>query len=215
MKTLQLIIVCGVILAASVTWQLASEAKIKGSTAYAPPLPNDAILAQTTQKQAFQDTDIDTLNIDDAQKQAWLEHPRVKAYFEKESQKQQLKDYFDNPSGHDPQAIYSLIEKIEAEGRMVAFEALSLKLAWLEKNTTDADEFKTKSEAIINQYKQKAQQMNAQYKPENIPGFTQYKAQEKQIIDEVNNMSSFPDGHSKQSYLRERLLQARIVAYGE
>ncbi|MEM9760664.1 MAG: hypothetical protein AAF933_15585, partial [Pseudomonadota bacterium] len=53
------------------------------------------------------------------------------------------------------------------------------------------------------------------FKPENIPGFTDYKTREAEIIAEVNGMDSFPQGQTRQQYLRERLLEARIEAYGE
>ena len=215
MNQLQFIMVCGVILAASISWHLAGEAKIKEATASLKPNPSSETLNSPEQSLDSVHDSIETQAPNDNEKQALLANPKVKAYLAKEDRKQELKDYFDNPAGHDPEAIYQLIEHIENEGRMVAFEALSLKLAWLEKNTNDPEEFKTKSERIINEYKQKSQTMNAQYKPENTPGFTEYKQQEKAIIAEVNGMTDFPDGHNKQSYLRARLLQARILAYGE
>ncbi|NVK37039.1 MAG: hypothetical protein HWE18_03860 [Gammaproteobacteria bacterium] len=217
MNKLQLIMVLGVILAAGLTWQLASMPKLDTAEQANPTSTPAVSTIETTQPATSHpnNDELSELNPSDAEQASWLEHPNVKAYFARQEQKQTIKEYFDNPAGHDPQAIYELIEKIESEGRMVAFEALSLKLAWLEKNTTDKATFQAKSQAIIDAYKQKAQAMNDAYQPEDIPGFTQYKAQEKRIIAEVNAMTQFPEGHNKQSYLRERLLQARILAYGE
>jgi len=141
-------------------------------------------------------------------------HPKVLAYLQKEQDKKRIQEYFANPTGHDPQAIYALIEKIESQGRVVAFEALSMKLAWLEKNTTES-EFKQKREALVADYRKKAETAHSNYKPENTPGFTEYKQAEASIIKQVANMQSFPDGMSKQEYLRKRLLDARIAAYDQ
>jgi len=53
---------------------------------------------------------------------------------------------------HDDQAIWSLIEKLERDQRIFAYEALSLKLRWLEKNVSDSDELKLRSDSLIKSY---------------------------------------------------------------
>lgn len=142
-----------------------------------------------------------------------LSNEKTLAYLKKEEEKKRLQDYFENPTGENPQAIFELIEKIEQEGRVVAFEALSLKLAWLELNTTDAQDFQTKSEQVIEEYRKKAADSQAAHQPSSIPGFDEYKEREQAIIHEINSMHEFPDGHTRQSYLRSRLQQAREMAY--
>lgn len=47
------------------------------------------------------------------------------------------------------------------------------------------------------------------------PAFAAYKAREAEIIAEVQGRTSFPGGMSRSDYLRERLEEARIEAYGE
>lgn len=146
-------------------------------------------------------------------KEELLSNEKTLAYLKKEEEKKRLQHYFENPTGENPQAIFELIEKIEQEGRVVGFEALSLKLAWLELNTTDEQDFQTKSEHIIEEYRKKAADSKAAHQPSSIPGFDEYKEREQAIIQEINSMHEFPDDHTKQSYLRFRLQQAREVAY--
>jgi len=153
----------------------------------------------------------DTLTAD---QKALLAHPKVQAYLKREQEKNTLKQYFEQPTGHNPESIYNLIEKIESEGRLLGFEALNLKLAWLEINTPDEGAFKAASQKLLNTYKQRAAQAAENYAPEKIAGYSEYKKMETEIINEVMAMDSFPNGHSQQSYLRERLLKARILAYG-
>lgn len=162
------------------------------------------------------DIDFTTLSNDTLtpEQQALLAHPNVKAYLAREQQKATLKQYFEQPSGHDPEKIYQLIESIENEGRLLGFEALNLKLAWLELNSANEDDFKQASQKLIESYKQKAEKAALNYAPESIKGYTKYKEMESAIVKEVMAMDSFPEGHSRQSYLRDRLLNARVMAYG-
>lgn len=142
-------------------------------------------------------------------------HPTVVAYLNREADKQRLKDYFAGEGKDDPAAIWALIESLEQQQRVLGFEALHLKLAWLEKQHQSRAEFDAAAQALMEDYRQRAAASGETYRPENIPGYTDYKARELEIIAQVNQMQSFPDGLSRAEYLRQQLLEARLAAYGE
>ena len=148
---------------------------------------------------------------------ALLERPEVIAYLDHERDKAALDSYFNDDQSsetYSDQQIWDIIERVEAEGRVFAFEALSLKLRWLEKNALDESDFKIRSEEIINHYRERALAAQENYDPNDTPGFSEYKKEEARIIKEANEMQVYPEGMSKQEYLRQELLAARVRAYG-
>lgn len=145
-----------------------------------------------------------------------LSDPRVQTYFQREKDKQALSDYFSGGSVDlTGEEVWQLIESIEGEGRMMAYEAMALKLAWLERNSADKAEFDSAAQELVEEYRQKSSQSATEYDPyEDVPGFAEYKEAEKRIVREVQQMTAFPDGMSRQEYLRRRLQEAREKAYG-
>ncbi|MFA0810530.1 hypothetical protein [Microbulbifer epialgicus] len=144
-----------------------------------------------------------------------LNHPRVKAYLDQEQLKQALQDYFADLGNLSSEEAWSAIEKVERENRVTGYEALSLKLAWLEKNSINETEFKQRAEELFNNYREKAQSVINRYDPhKQVPGFSTYKDLERSIVEEVQQMTSFPNGMSKHEYLRKRLQEARETVYG-
>lgn len=143
-----------------------------------------------------------------------LSHPNVERYLAREARKEKLQGYFNDEQGSDADSAWKLIEEVEGEGGMLAYEALALKLAWLEKNSESKAEFDQASEALLESYRTRAQQATEQYDPyRDVPGFAQYKEMETRIVAEVQGMTSFPEGMSRQEYLRNRLQEAREQAY--
>ncbi|MEX2963773.1 hypothetical protein [Microbulbifer sp. TYP-18] len=144
-----------------------------------------------------------------------LSDPRVEAYLRKERDKLSLDDYFNGDDDTlSDQEIWQLIETIEAEGRVMAYEALALKLAWLERNSADKAAFEQAAAELVEGYREKSQRHTAEYDPyKEVPGFAEYKQREVEIVKEVQQMTSFPDGMSRQEYLRQRLQEARKKAY--
>lgn len=174
------------------------------------------LVEQFETKQQLEILTDDEQALDEAQKQALLEHPAVQAYFDKEQDKAALDAYFneDDPStAYSDQEIWQIIERIEDHGRVFAFEAMTLKLRWLEKNSDNELDFKQRSEALIAEYRERARIAQENYDPNTIPGFSEYKQEEARIIREANEMQVYPEGMSKQEYLRQALLEARKKAY--
>lgn len=151
------------------------------------------------------------------QQQSLLNNTKVQQYLQRQTEKQALQDYFNNPD-NDAEAAkkaWLLIEKTEAEGGVLAYEALHLKMAWLEKNNPDRASFEAAAKDLMTTYQEKSLAAAEKYNPENTPAFKNYKAQELEIIQEVNRLETIPKGLTREAYLRERLLAARIAAYGE
>ncbi|AFU98353.2 hypothetical protein [Simiduia agarivorans] len=146
--------------------------------------------------------------------QSLEQEPEVAAYLQREAQKQQLQAYFADTGDMDAEEAWALIETLEQQQRVLGFEALHLKLAWLEKQHDNRDDFEAAAKALMEDYRQRAASQ-APYRPEDIPGYTDYKARELAIIEHVNGMHSFPNGMSREEYLRQQLLEARMEAYGE
>lgn len=153
---------------------------------------------------------------DSQQLKKLLVDPRVESYFQREEDKQSLSDYFHGEPGElTDEEAWELIEDVEREGRVMAYEALSMKLAWLERNSANKAEFDSAAAELVEEYRQRAKRSAEEYNPyRDVPGFAEYKEAEKRIVRQVQEMDSFPDGMSRQEYLRKRLLEARAKAYG-
>lgn len=154
--------------------------------------------------------------LDEGALAALLEDPRVQGYFARQQDKQALEDYFtSDTSALSSSEAWSLIETIERDGRVMAYEALALKLAWLERNSVGEAEFRDAARDLVAEYRARAEQSVREYNPyEDVPGFAEYKEAERRILQEVQAMESFPNGMTRQEYLRRRLQQAREAAYG-
>lgn len=158
-----------------------------------------------------------TVPTDASLRDVLLADENVISYLKRRSEKDDLKNYFakDTTSAAEDAETWQLIETIEAQGRVLAFEALHLKMAWLEKNSNNQQQFEVSAKALMEKYRQQALQSQTLDNPEARPEFKNYKQAETDIIREVSAMTRFPNGQTKQQYLRQRLLAARMQAYGE
>lgn len=158
--------------------------------------------------------DLDPAGLSREELAGLLSDPRVQTYFQREKDKQSLHDYFNGRGELSAEESRQLIESIEAEGRIMAYEAMALKLAWLERNSASKAEFDRAAGELVESYRQKSQQSAEEYDPyEDVPGFVEYKEMEAQVVREIQQMATFPDGMSKQEYLRMRLQEVREKAY--
>ncbi|GAB2894525.1 hypothetical protein ACCI51_14855 [Microbulbifer echini] len=184
----------------------ASVAKVRQ---FITPIAENSKLAQDIAER------IPWSQLENSEMRELLDHPRVKAYLDQEQAKQALKDYFANLGNLSSKQAWDAIEQVEDENRVTGYEALSLKLAWLEKNSLNEAEFKQRAEELFNIYREQAQSVISRYDPHTeVPGFSTYKDLERSIVEEVQQMTAFPDGMSKHEYLRKRLQEARETVYG-
>lgn len=146
-----------------------------------------------------------------------VDQAKIDAYLALEATRQRLQEYFDAPEENAEIAddIWREIGQLENDGRIAGFEAMHLKLSWLALNSEDEAAYQRAAEQLKKDYMERDRAARAAYRPDDIPGYTDYKRREAEIIAEVQAMQEFPQGQTRQQYLRERLLQARIEAYGE
>lgn len=147
---------------------------------------------------------------------AVMSHPNVRRYLEREARKESLQAYFsDLENRENAAAAWRLIDEIERDGGMLAYEALALKLSWLEQTSADKAAFDSAAEVLLDEYRQRALRSTEAYDPyKDVSGFAEYKVLERKIVAEVRELDRFPDGMSREEYLRKRLQEAREQAYG-
>lgn len=122
-------------------------------------------------------------------------------------------DSYENLSAEERQQLAQKIEaqldRQEAEEKIIPLEALSLRLALLKTNSSDAD-----YPELARQLTEKYQASIAATEPEfDTIRADRYKEEERKILREVQAMSQYPNGMSQSQYLRQRLNEAREEIY--
>jgi hypothetical protein len=109
-------------------------------------------------------------------------------------------------------ALAKEIDRREAAGELALSEALLLQVGLAQAEGGDEEAQKARADALVARYQALSQEREARNKTPDAR-FTQYKSDEKRIVDEVLSMDSIPDGLSRDQYLRQRLQEAREQAY--
>ncbi|WJN59665.1 hypothetical protein [Pseudomonas sp. SO81] len=109
-------------------------------------------------------------------------------------------------------ALAKEIDRREAAGELALSEALLLQVGLAQAEGGDEEAQKARADALVARYQALSQEREARNKTPHAR-FTQYKSDEKRIVDEVLGMDSIPDGLSRDQYLRQRLQEAREQAY--
>ncbi|WP_137973990.1 hypothetical protein [Pseudomonas sp. F(2018)] len=109
-------------------------------------------------------------------------------------------------------ALAKEIDRREAAGELALSEALLLQVGLAQAEGGDEDAQKARADALVARYQALSQEREARNKTSDAR-FSQYKSDEKRIVDEVLSMDSIPDGLSRDQYLRQRLQEAREQAY--
>ena len=109
-------------------------------------------------------------------------------------------------------ALAKEIDRREAAGELALSEALLLQVGLAQAEGGDEEAQKARADALVARYQALSQAREARNKTPDAR-FSQYKSDEKRIVDEVLSMDSIPDGLSRDQYLRQRLQEAREQAY--
>ncbi|MDG9923353.1 MULTISPECIES: hypothetical protein [unclassified Pseudomonas] len=109
-------------------------------------------------------------------------------------------------------ALAKEIDRREAAGELALSEALLLQVGLAQAEGGDEEAQKARADALVARYQALSQAREARNKTPDAR-FTQYKSDEKRIVDEVLSLDSIPDGLSRDQYLRQRLQEAREQAY--
>jgi hypothetical protein len=107
------------------------------------------------------------------------------------------------------------IDEREKSRYMSAGEALKLKVMLIRAIEQDEQKQMQRISDMVLRYQAEAERRQNQFaqSQQQDPKFQAYKAREAQIVAEVQTMTSFPGGMSRDEYLRQRLLEARAAIY--
>ncbi len=111
------------------------------------------------------------------------------------------------------QTLSEGIDALQRQGEVALSEALLLQIALIKAVSEDEDEQKRRAEALIERYQAISAEREAKLAQRPDPNFERYKAEEKNIVEEVRGLQDIPDGLTRDQYLRQRLQEARERNY--
>lgn len=152
---------------------------------------------------------------------AMLDDARVIEFADRLDFQQELREFFSQSgslSEDERQArAKKLTERLghyENAGEVSAPEALTVRLALVQLIHSDEQSAKQAAQALIDQYQQYSERREREWRAQPRPEFEAYKQRETAIVQEVMAMDAIPEGKTRETYLRERLQQAREETMG-
>jgi hypothetical protein len=148
--------------------------------------------------------------------------PQARAYRERQDFEADSKRFLREAARLGPverekkaRALSASIDKYEREGGLSAGEAVLLRTSLIKATIADETQRAARIAELTLDYRERADRRTAEYlaQHQRDPRFQDYKARERSIVAEVMAMSSIPGGLSRDQYLRQRLQQARELAY--
>lgn len=109
-------------------------------------------------------------------------------------------------------ALAREIDRREAAGELALSEALLLQIGLAQAEGGDEAAQRARADALVARYQALSQAREARNQTSDAR-FSQYKSDEKRIVEEVMALDSIPDSLSRDQYLRQRLQEAREQAY--
>jgi hypothetical protein len=121
----------------------------------------------------------------------------------------------DNARYARARALNSEIDRREQARELSAGDAVVLRIGVIQAAVKDESERLRQSQAIVDRYRKQsaARQTAFQEQQRRDAQFQEYKAREASIVSEVLAMQSYPNGMSRDDYLRVRLQEARETIY--
>ena len=109
------------------------------------------------------------------------------------------------------QVLSREIDRREASLELSAGEAMTMQIGLIHAAVNDSSERLRQSQAVTNRYRERSAIREAAFAPEQQPDarFQRYQAREARIVSEVLAMTDYPNGMSRDDYLRLRLQEAR------
>ncbi|WP_421910626.1 hypothetical protein [Marinobacter sp.] len=154
-----------------------------------------------------------------AEQQALLENPETLELANRLDFEEELHTFFadaDGLSSEERAAEAAMLEQRLAEyqrkGQVSAAESLMVRIAMTKLTIEDEAAQKRALQGLIDQQNAAAQARKEEWLAKPRPEFEAYKQQEKQIVKEVMAMEKVPAGMTRNEYLRQRLLEARVAA---
>ncbi|SFW34113.1 hypothetical protein SAMN03159511_2549 [Pseudomonas sp. NFACC19-2] len=111
------------------------------------------------------------------------------------------------------QALSEGVDALEQRGELALSEALLLQIALIKAVSEDEAEQKRRAETLIKRYQAISAEREAKLAQRSDPNFERYKAEERNIVEEVLGLQNIPNGLTRDQYLRQRLQEARERSY--
>ncbi|MDG5500722.1 hypothetical protein [Marinobacter sp. BGYM27] len=148
-----------------------------------------------------------------------LNNPKTIQLSQRLEFQQRLNDFVASAESLDPQArktqaseLETTLSGYEKAGEVSANEGLIVRVALVKASTADAAEQQDAIDRLMAQYEADAEKKQAAWRVQPKPEFDAYKATETRIVNEVMALETIPEDKSRNDYLRERLMEARIEA---
>jgi hypothetical protein len=148
--------------------------------------------------------------------------PQVREYRERQAFEDRMRHFLQRASAlraverdEQARALEAQIDAYEATRGLSAGEALLLRSGLIDATVADEAQRAERIAALMERYRLQAEQREARHlaRQRNDPRHVDYKARERAIVAEVAGMREFPDGLTRDQYLRQRLQAAREAAY--
>lgn len=154
-----------------------------------------------------------------AEQQALLDSPQTLELANRLDFEEELHTFFAKAKGlssDELAAEAAMLEQRLAEyerlGQVSAAENLMVRIAMTKLTIEDEAAQKQALQGLIDRQNAAAQARKEEWLAKPRPEFEAYKQQEKQIVKEVMAMDQVPGGLTRNEYLRQRLLEARVAA---
>lgn len=115
------------------------------------------------------------------------------------------------------QALSREIDRREQARELSADEAVMLRIGLIHAAVKDDRQRVRQAQEVVDRYRKETAEREAAFlaQQRRDAQFQEYKATEARIVAEVLAMSSYPNGMSRDDYLRQRLQQAREAIYAK
>jgi hypothetical protein len=172
--------------------------------------PESAALAAQSQQPSAIETPVDPLT----------ETPEARAYRSRLAFEQSARAFLRDAPKLDnaarlarARALSREIDRREQVGELSASEAMTMQIGLIHAAVTDNSERLRQSRAVTERYRERTAIRQAAFaaQQQRDAQFQQYKVREAQIVSEVLAMTEYPNGMSRDDYLRLRLQEARAA----
>ncbi|WP_421841938.1 hypothetical protein [Marinobacter algicola] len=154
-----------------------------------------------------------------AEQQALLDNPQTLELANRLDFEEELHTFFAKAkslSSEERAAEAAMLEQRLAEyqrkGQVSAAESLMVRIAITKLTIEDEAAQKRALQGLIDRQNAAAKVRKEEWLAQPRPEFDAYKQQEKQIVKDVMAMDKVPAGLTRNEYLRQRLLEARVAA---
>ncbi len=117
---------------------------------------------------------------------------------------------------HEPRAreLLEEVDALSAAGYMTAPEALALRLSLL-KYALPAKDYRAAANTLVSDARQRAERAEREWATRPDPKLEYYRTEERRIVEQSATMDEFPDGMTRQAFLREKLRRLRSEIFTE